>query len=156
MLMDRLVEKCKSVADWLTTLAKLVDETRSAVVEFNKLLHNKVVSMNSVPFEIKVPIEPRVFREVVPYPLRCEETDLNISEIVLDRYNLILQGESRARAVTIDLETVTLKSLLTLACNLEENDLNAVIETMREKSRVMSEDISKLKELVAYTKLVLS
>ena len=151
-----LTDKCKSVANWLTTLAKLVDETNSVVVEFNKLLHHKVISINPVPFEIIMPIEPRVFKKVVPHPLRCEESDLNISEIYVRGYNFMFQEEGKVRVVSIDLEIITLKSLLTLACNLEEKDLNAIIEAIREKNRAVSEDIAKLKELVAYAKIILS
>jgi len=153
-----LTDKCKSVANWLTTLAKLVDEANSVVEEFNKLLRHKVISINPVPFDIIIPIEPRVFKNVVPHPLRCEESDskIEISKIYVGGHNFILQEEGNVRVVAIDLEFITLKSLLTLACNLEEKDLNAIIEAIRDKNRVVREDIAKLKELVAYAKIILS
>jgi hypothetical protein len=138
-------------------VAEEVEEAHTAVAEFNKLLHHKVMSVKPVPFEVRVPIEPRIFREVVPFPLRCEETDLNISEVVLAGYSLILrQNESSVRVVAIDLEYVTLRSLLTLACNLEVGELERLIDAVREKSRVVSKDVEKLKELMAYAKLILS
>jgi hypothetical protein len=46
--------------------------------------------------------------------------------------------------------------VLTLACNLEVSEVEALIDAVREKKKLLEEDLAKLKELVAYAKLVLS
>jgi hypothetical protein len=152
-----IYSKCTSTLSRLIVLAEEIEKAHNTIAEFKKLLKHKVISMNLVPFEVVVPIEQRTFRSVLTFPLRCVETDLDISEIVLAGYSLILrQGESSVRVVAIDLKYVTLGDLLIMACNLEERDLDAIIEAVREKNRVVSEDIEKLKELIAYSKLTLS
>jgi hypothetical protein len=157
MLVD--IEKVNKIYSLLYTLRDVNEEIRGLEIEVGKILEASVDL--GIPADVirgvEVEIEKRPLKKVELAPLRCEETspEIYINRVVIENYSLVLIGANKSRR-EIRLTSLDVHDALTLACNLEVSEVEALINAVREKKKLLEEDLAKLKELVAYTKLVLS
>jgi hypothetical protein len=148
------VEKAKRIYDLIDALREVNHEIRALEIDVRSALRTHISF--GVPADVVrgvgIKIERRRFRDVKLAPLRCEETPVYIDEVVIDELDMVLRGDSFKHSIR--LTQLTIYDLLTLACNLEVGELEALINAVREKKRELEEDFNKLKELIAYAKLV--
>jgi len=150
------IEKARKMLDLLSTFRDLNKEIKDLEGEINKILR---ASINlGGPAEaikgVEIEIKERPFKEVELAPLRCVETIYPISRVAIRDYDLVLEGgpiRREARLAAFDVY-----DLLTLACNLDLSEVEMLLDAVREKKRALEGDLAKLKELVAYAKLILS
>jgi len=157
MLVD--IEKVNKIYSLLYTLRDVNEEIRGLEREVGKILDANVDL--GIPADVirgvEVEIEKRPLRKVKLAPLRCEETypKIYIDRVAIEDYGLVLRDAEKSRR-EIRLTSLEVHDALTLACNLEVSEVEALINAVREKRKLLEEDLAKLKELVAYAKLVLS
>jgi hypothetical protein len=154
MMLD--IEKARKMLDLLYTFRDLNKEIKDLEREINKILRASIDL--GAPAEaiknVEIEIKERPFKEIELAPLRCVETIYPVNRVAIRDYGLVLEGSPVRREVR--LATFDVYDLLTLACNLEVSEVEALINAIREKKRELENDLAKLKELVAYAKLILS
>jgi hypothetical protein len=150
------VEKIHKMLDLLYTFRDLNKEIENLEREINKILIARLDLgfPADVIKNIEVEIKERPFREVKIAPLRCEETIYYINRVAIREHDLVLEGSAVRHEARLTVFSVY--DLLTLACNLEVSEVEMLLNAVREKKRELEEDLAKLKELVAYAKLILS
>jgi hypothetical protein len=150
------IEKARKMLDLLYAFADLNKEIKDLEREINKILKMSIdlgITAEAIK-NIEVEINERPFKGVELAPLRCVETIYPINRVAIRDYSLVLEGgivRHEARLTAFDVY-----DLLTLACNLEVSEVEKLIDAVREKKRELESDLAKLKELVAYAKLILS
>jgi hypothetical protein len=150
------IEKAHKIFDFLYTFRDLNKEIKDLEREIEEILRVSInldapaKALNGVEIEIK----ERQFKEIAVAPLRCVETIYPINRVAIRGYSLILEGGPVRHEIR--LTTFNVYDLLTLACNLEASEMEALINALREKKRELENDLAKLKELVAYAKLIMS
>jgi hypothetical protein len=149
------IEKVKRVYDIIDALREVNHEIRVLELDVRSALRTRISFgfPSEVIRDLEVKIERRRFREVKLAPLRCEETSNYIDEIAVEDANLVLKGDAFRH--DIELTRLNIHDLLTLTCNLEVSELEALLNAVREKKRELEKDFDKLKELIAYAKLVI-
>jgi hypothetical protein len=150
------IEKARKMFDLLYTFRDLNKEIKDLEREIEKILRVSI-DLGSPAEAIKgveIKIKERPFKEIELAPLRCVETTYPINRVAIRDYSLVLEGGPARHEVR--LTAFDVYDLLTLACNLEVSEVEALINAIREKKRELESDLAKLKELVAYTKLILS
>jgi hypothetical protein len=77
------------------------------------------------------------------------------SEVIIEgpMLKFICDGEECWR---MDLREITPDKVLTLACNLDPEEVAKLEEIIKEKMEELDNDLSSVKELIAYAKLLLS
>jgi hypothetical protein len=150
------IEKVKRVYDLLIALSQVNSEIRSLEGEVHGILGTSIEL--GIPADVirgvEVKIEKRPFRMVKLSPLRCEETNNDIDGVAIGDYDIVLRGDYFKHEIRFMRPNIY--NVLTLACNLEVSEVEALVNAVREKKKELEKDLDKLKELVAYAKLFLS
>jgi hypothetical protein len=151
-----LVDRAKKTVDVLLQLSKHGNEIKKRLRELWEALEHTITSID-MPWAIKaeVPVEPRSYKRLEVAPLRCEESGKELSQVVVEgpMLKLICGNEECWR---VDLREITPDKVLTLACNLEPEEVAKLEEIIKEKIGELNNDLSSVKELIAYAKLLLS
>jgi hypothetical protein len=150
------IDKIHIILGLLHTFRDINEDIKNLEREINKILVERLnLGFPADTIEnIEVEIKERPFREVKIAPLRCEETIYYINRVAIREHDLVLEGGAVRHEVSLG--EFSVYDLLTLACNLEVSEVEELINAVREKKRELEEDLAKLKELVAYAKLILS
>ena len=152
-----LVDRAKKIVDVLLQLSKYENEIKKRLHELWEALDRTIIINIDLPWAIKaeVSVEPRSYKCLEVAPLRCEESGKELSQVVVEgpMLKLICGNEECWRA---DLGEITPDKVLTLACNLEPEEVAKLEEIIKEKMGELNNDLSSVKELIAYAKLLLS
>ena len=150
------IDKIRIILGLLYTFRDINEDIKDLEREINKILmvHLDLGFPANVIKDIEVEIKERPFKEVELAPLRCVETINPINRVAIREHTLVLEGNIVMHEAR--LTTFNVYDLLTLACNLEVSEVEMLLNAVMEKKKFLEEDLAKLKELVAYTKLILS
>jgi hypothetical protein len=140
---------------------KLIDLTSTAVEEHTKrikdlerLLSAVVLASDVTAVRTEIDIEPRRFKELIRPSLRCVSTEKMINRIVINN-NMLHLAYNEKLIWGVDLREVTAEELLKLTCNVKEEDLDKLIQKIRETgSSELDRTIDILKKLVTYAEIL--
>ena len=158
--MEEVVKKhVKMLSDLLSTI-RAADMLGN---ELEKLLSSVVLKVEHKRFDflhVIVAIESRKLMRYKLAPLRCEEDTIDgftptISKVSLmcgesDCWIQLLDEQNRSYD-SIWLSRVLVADVLKLACNITLEEMERLIEAVREKIKQLEGDMIKLKELIAYS-----
>jgi len=152
-----LVDRAKKIVDVLLQLSKLENGIKETLHELWEALDRTIIISIDMPWTIKaeVPVGSRSYKRIELAPLRCEERGKEISQVILEgpTLKLVCGGEECWKT---DLREITPDKVLTLACNLDPEEVAKLEEIIKEKMGKLNNDLSSVKELIAYAKLLLS
>jgi hypothetical protein len=132
-----------------------VEEHTRRVEDLKRLLPTVVLSSDVTAVRTEIDIEPRRFKELIKPSLRCDSTDKMINRIMINN-NMLHLAYNEKLIWGVDLREVTAEELLKLTCNVEEEELDKLIQKIRETgSSELDRTIDILKKLVTYAEILM-